>query len=51
MAGLASLVALLAVTLSSITDVNAIYTKQSPVLQVDSKNYDSLITLSNHTSV
>lgn len=51
MAGLASLVALLAVTLSSITDVNAMYTKQSPVLQVDSKNYDSLISWSNHTTI
>lgn len=29
----------------------AIYTKNSPVLQVDSKNYDRLINQSNHTSV
>ena len=27
------------------------YTKNSPVLQVDAKNYDRLITKSNHTSV
>lgn len=29
----------------------AIYTKKSPVLQVDAKNYDSLIAKSNYTSV
>lgn len=29
----------------------AIYTKNSPVLQVDAKNYDRLIAQSNHTSV
>lgn len=28
-----------------------LYTKNSPVLQVDAKNYDRLITKSNHTSV
>lgn len=28
-----------------------LYTKSSPVLQVDAKNYDSLIAKSNHTSV
>ncbi|GAP85255.1 putative protein disulfide-isomerase [Rosellinia necatrix] len=28
-----------------------LYTKNSPVLQVDAKNYDSLIARSNHTSV
>lgn len=27
------------------------YTKNSPVLQVDAKNYDRLIAKSNHTSV
>jgi protein disulfide-isomerase A6 len=27
------------------------YTKSSPVLQVDAKNYDRLIAQSNHTSV
>lgn len=30
---------------------NAIYTKNSPVLQVDAKNFDRLINRSNHTSV
>lgn len=29
----------------------AMYTKTSPVLQVDSKNYDTLIAKSNHTSI
>jgi protein disulfide-isomerase A6 len=29
----------------------AIYTKKSPVLQVDAKDYDRLITKSNYTSV
>ncbi|KAH8700619.1 hypothetical protein BGW36DRAFT_316682 [Talaromyces proteolyticus] len=28
-----------------------LYTKSSPVLQVDAKNYDSLIAKSNHTSI
>lgn len=28
-----------------------IYTKGSPVLQVDAKNYDQLIAKSNHTTV
>lgn len=28
-----------------------LYTKSSPVLQVESQNYDSLIAKSNHTSV
>lgn len=28
-----------------------LYTKNSPVLQVDAKNYDSLIAKSNHTSI
>ena len=28
-----------------------LYTKSSPVLQVDAKNYDRLITKSNYTSV
>jgi protein disulfide-isomerase A6 len=30
---------------------DGIYTKSSPVLQVDAKSYDSLIARSNHTSV
>jgi protein disulfide-isomerase A6 len=28
-----------------------LYTKSSPVLQVDAKNFNSLINKSNHTSV
>jgi protein disulfide-isomerase A6 len=28
-----------------------LYTKSSPVIQVEAKNYDSLIAKSNHTSV
>ena len=34
-----------------IVNVDAFYTKNSPVLQVDAKSYDSLIAISNHTSV
>lgn len=30
---------------------DGIYSKSSPVLQVDARNYDSLIAKSNHTSV
>jgi protein disulfide-isomerase A6 len=30
---------------------DGLYTKKSPVLQVDSKTYDSLIAYSNYTSV
>jgi protein disulfide-isomerase A6 len=30
---------------------DGLYTKNSPVLQVDSKTYDRLIAKSNHTSV
>ncbi|KAF3764197.1 thioredoxin-domain-containing protein, partial [Cryphonectria parasitica EP155] len=41
-----------AVVLAVAPVVNAsLYLKSSPVLQVDSKNYDSLIANSNHTSV
>ncbi|KKY21736.1 putative pdi related protein a [Phaeomoniella chlamydospora] len=43
---LASLAAILAVT-----NADGLYTKKSPVLQVDAKNYDSLIAKSNHTSI
>ncbi|KAK4940516.1 hypothetical protein LTR10_019390 [Elasticomyces elasticus] len=32
-------------------NVNAIYSKNSPVLQVNAKTYDSLIAKSNHTSI
>lgn len=38
--------------LSAVPTVQAgLYTKSSPVLQVDAKNYDRLIAKSNHTSV
>lgn len=43
-----------AATLLAVTPVVSaagLYTKSSPVLQVDAKNYDSLIAKSNHTSV
>lgn len=43
---LTSLTALLAVA-----NADGMYTKNSPVLQVDSKSYDRLIAKSNHTSV
>lgn len=33
------------------TSADGIYTKSSPVLQVDARNYDKLIARSNHTSV
>ncbi len=32
-------------------DVLAMYSKSSPVVQVDAKDYQSLIAESNHTSV
>jgi protein disulfide-isomerase A6 len=34
-----------------LVNADAIYTKNSPVLQVDSRSYDSLIARSNYTSV
>jgi hypothetical protein len=45
------LLTLFALAFTGITNADAIYTKNSPVLQVTSKNYDSLIAGSNHTSV
>jgi protein disulfide-isomerase A6 len=44
---------LLAVSLLAALPANAdgLYTKKSPVLQVDAKNYDRLIAKSNYTSV
>ncbi len=30
---------------------DGMYTKSSPVLQIDARNYDKLIARSNHTSV
>lgn len=32
-------------------NADGLYTKKSPVLQVNQKNYDQLIANSNHTSV
>jgi protein disulfide-isomerase A6 len=32
-------------------NASGLYSKNSPVLQVDAKNYDRLIAKSNHTSV
>lgn len=47
-----TLPAVAAVVLAAMPGVHAgLYTKSSPVLQVDYKNYDSLIANSNHTSV
>lgn len=37
--------------LSALPGTQAIYTKKSPVLQVEAKNYDRLIAKSNYTSV
>jgi len=47
-----TLVAALTAALAAIPSAQAgMYLKSSPVLQVDAKNFDSLITKSNHTSV
>ena len=46
-----SLLALAVLAFLSFVNADAIYTKKSPVLQVDSKSYDNLIASSNHTSV
>ncbi|XRM39872.1 hypothetical protein ABZX51_003205 [Aspergillus tubingensis] len=32
-------------------NADGLYTKKSPVLQVNQKNYDQLIANSNHTSI
>jgi protein disulfide-isomerase A6 len=45
-----SILGLLA-TLLAVVCADGIYTKNSPVLQVDAKSYDALIAQSNHTSV
>lgn len=37
--------------LAALPAAHAIYTKSSPVLQVDAKSFDQLINNSNHTSV
>jgi hypothetical protein len=44
-----SILTLLAALLA-VVHADAIYTKNSPVLQVDAKSYDTLIAQSNHTS-
>ncbi|KAJ9615287.1 hypothetical protein H2200_001362 [Cladophialophora chaetospira] len=41
----------LILTLSCALNVHALYSKSSPVLQVNAKTYDSLIAQSNHTSI
>ncbi|OCT46932.1 disulfide isomerase [Cladophialophora carrionii] len=38
-------------TLGCVLHVDALYSKSSPVLQVNAKTYDSLIAQSNHTSI
>jgi protein disulfide-isomerase A6 len=45
-----SILGLLAALLA-VVRVDGIYTKNSPVLQVDAKSYDALIAQSNYTSV
>ena len=45
-----SILGLLAALLAVVRS-DGIYTKNSPVLQVDAKSYDALIAQSNHTSV
>lgn len=45
-----SILGLLAALLA-VVHADGLYTKNSPVLQVDAKNYDMLIAQSNHTSV
>jgi protein disulfide-isomerase A6 len=37
--------------LLAVVHADGIYTKNSPVLQVDAKSYDTLIAKSNHTTV
>lgn len=46
-----SSVLLLALLAALPLDAEGLYTEKSPVLQVNSKNYDSLIANSNHASV
>lgn len=45
-----SILGLLAALLA-VVRADGIYTKNSPVLQVDAKSYDTLIAQSNYTSV
>ena len=44
------ILALLAILLA-VVNADGLYTKNSPVLQINAKNYDRLIAKSNHTSV
>lgn len=47
-----TLVAALTAALAALPSAQAgMYLRSSPVLQLDAKNFDSLITKSNHTSV
>lgn len=46
-----TLSAALTALLAALPSAQAMYTKSSPVLQLNSRNFDSLITKSNHTSV
>ena len=46
-----SFTALLITLLLEALPASGLYTKKSPVLQVDSSNYDRLISRSNHASV
>ncbi|EHY59795.1 hypothetical protein HRR83_008333 [Exophiala dermatitidis] len=45
------LLPLLFLAMTGLVQVDAFYTKNSPVLQVTAKTYDSLIAQSNHTSI
>lgn len=40
-----------AILLALPASADGIYTKSSPVLQLDARNYDNLLARSNHTSV
>lgn len=46
-----STVAATLLAVAPVVTAGGLYTKNSPVLQIDAKNYDSLIAKSNHTSV
>ncbi|KAG6000120.1 hypothetical protein E4U54_001550 [Claviceps lovelessii] len=47
----AAAAAALTAVLAALPGANAMYSKNSPVLQVTAKTYNSLIAQSNHTSV
>ena len=46
-----SLILAVLTALLAVVNANGLYSKKSPVLQVDAKSYDSLIAQSNHTTV